>query len=255
MAPLWGPREGKRLPGERNIELRAKVLWERIAALMIIYGEEGAVVIYTQGSTQSAAIIKTLWLLHRKDGAHRCKFGTVAFQKLVEQFEPPEGRMHLPVFAERSLEVEIVPAAGYLFLLQVGENFPNLLGLYISTANSAPALKALSDAGRLGKTAVIATDLYPELARHLESGGVLGTLYQRPHSQGQIAFRMLHDFLVKGQCPSYQVRLAPHLIMKSNLSFFLQRLGTDSGMKLNERDSRTHPDYPTSRSSRESELL
>jgi LacI family transcriptional regulator len=122
------------------------------------------------------------------------------------------------------------PQEAYESCRRLLQDSPKLLGLYVSTANSAPVLKALQDAGKLGKIAVIATDLYPELARHLEAGDVLGTLYQRPRSQGQLAFRMLHDFLVKGQCPSYQVRLAPHLIMKSNLNFFLQRLGMDSAM-------------------------
>jgi LacI family transcriptional regulator len=123
------------------------------------------------------------------------------------------------------------PIEAYESCRRLLQDSPGLNGLYLSTANSAPVLKAVTDAGKLGKIAVIATDLYPELARHLEAGGVLGTLYQRPHSQGQIAFRMLYDFLVKGQCPNHQVRLAPHLIMKSNLNFFMQQLGIDSGIE------------------------
>jgi LacI family transcriptional regulator len=57
---------------------------------------------------------------------------------------------------------------------------------------------------------------------------VVATLYQRPKSQGQLALRMLHEFLVGGRCPSHQLRLAPHVIMKSNLSFFLDRLSMES---------------------------
>lgn len=59
---------------------------------------------------------------------------------------------------------------------------------------------------------------------NIESGGVVATLYQQPKSQGQLALRMLHEFLVEGRCPSHQLRLAPHVIMKSNLSFFLGRI-------------------------------
>jgi LacI family transcriptional regulator len=97
-------------------------------------------------------------------------------------------------------------------------------GLYISTANSTSVLQALKDAGRLGQLPVIATDLFPALIQHLEAGSVIATLYQRPRSQGQMALRMLHDFLVEGRCPTHRVRLAPHLIMKSNLRFFLERI-------------------------------
>jgi LacI family transcriptional regulator len=104
---------------------------------------------------------------------------------------------------------------------------PDLNGLYVSTANSSPVVRALEDAGRLHELIVITTDLFPTLIRHIESGGVVATLYQRPKTQGQLALRMLHDFLVEGRCPTHQVRLAPHVIMKSNLSFFLQRISME----------------------------
>src|SRR5580704_3140015 len=106
---------------------------------------------------------------------------------------------------------------------------PDLNGLYISTANSSPVLQAMRDVGRLNDhMTVITTDLFPALIPHIESGAVVATLYQRPKSQGQLALRMLHEFLVGGRCPSHQLRLAPHVIMKSNLSFFLDRLSMES---------------------------
>ncbi|MFY9802071.1 MAG: LacI family DNA-binding transcriptional regulator [Candidatus Acidiferrales bacterium] len=109
---------------------------------------------------------------------------------------------------------------------------PDLNGLYISTANSAPVLQALADVGRLNDhLTVITTDLFPALIPHIESGAVVATLYQRPKSQGQLALRMLNEFLVGGRCPSHQLRLAPHVIMKSNLSFFLDRISMESEME------------------------
>ena len=106
-------------------------------------------------------------------------------------------------------------------LLQI---HPDIRGIYISTANSEPVLRALEDAGGLGKVTVLATDLSAALVRRISRGDVVGSLYQRPRSQGRLAIRMLHSFLAEGQCPSYQVRLAPHVVMKSNLTFFLQQL-------------------------------
>jgi LacI family transcriptional regulator len=106
---------------------------------------------------------------------------------------------------------------------------PDLNGLYISTANSSPVLQALQDVGRLDdRMTIITTDLFPALIPHIESGRVVATLYQRPRSQGQLALRMLHEFLAGGRCPSYQLRLAPHIIMKSNLNFFLDRVSMES---------------------------
>jgi LacI family transcriptional regulator len=103
------------------------------------------------------------------------------------------------------------------------ENTKDLRGIYISTSNSIPVLEALKRTALLGKVAVIATDLFPELAPYIESGGVLATLYQRPFRQGQLAFRLLHNFLAEDVCPSPQLRLAPLLVMKSNLRFFPSR--------------------------------
>jgi hypothetical protein len=33
---------------------------------------------------------------------------------------------------------------------------------------------------------------------------------------------VLHQFLIEGSCPSYQVLLSPHLVMRGNLDFFLR---------------------------------
>ena len=54
------------------------------------------------------------------------------------------------------------------------------------------------------------------------------TIYQRPRAQGQIAFRMLHEFLVEGAGRTSQVPLPPHLVMRGNLDFFLQRQSQES---------------------------
>jgi LacI family transcriptional regulator len=83
----------------------------------------------------------------------------------------------------------------------------------------------------MDRLTVITTDLFPALVPEIRSGAVAATIYQRPRTQGRIAFRVLHDFLVEGDCPSYQVTLAPHLVMRGNLDFFLQGQSQDSNNK------------------------
>jgi hypothetical protein len=39
---------------------------------------------------------------------------------------------------------------------------------------------------------------------------------------------VLHEFLVEGDCPSFQVTLAPHLVMRGNLDFFLRRISVEN---------------------------
>ena len=60
---------------------------------------------------------------------------------------------------------------------------------------------------------------------------MIATIYQRPRAQGQMALRMLHEFLAEGGRRSHQVALAPHLVMRGNLDFFLNRQSQESAGK------------------------
>jgi len=100
--------------------------------------------------------------------------------------------------------------------------------IYISTANSLPVLRALEEQKQLGRVQVITTDLFQELVPLLESGKVLATLYQRPHAQGKIAFETLLGHLMEKDKPVKTHRLAPHMILRSNLPLFVNRLADSS---------------------------
>jgi LacI family transcriptional regulator len=100
---------------------------------------------------------------------------------------------------------------------------PNLGGVYVTTENSIPVVKAAQDAKLLPSLTIIATDLFPDLVLQIRSGAVAATIYQRPRAQGRRAFRMLHSFLADGSSASHHVTLAPHLVMRGNLDFFLQQ--------------------------------
>jgi LacI family transcriptional regulator len=101
---------------------------------------------------------------------------------------------------------------------------PDIAGVYVSTANSVPVLKAIEDVGLAGRATVITSDLFPALAPFIESGRVAATMYQRPSIQGQLAFRALYRFLVEAVRPRSVIRMAPHIVMKSNLKLFMDRL-------------------------------
>ena len=65
--------------------------------------------------------------------------------------------------------------------------------------------------------------------QEIRSGTVAATIYQRPRTQGIMAFRLLHEFLVDRECPTTQLSLAPHLVMRGNLDFFLARKSFEGG--------------------------
>jgi LacI family transcriptional regulator len=96
--------------------------------------------------------------------------------------------------------------------------------IYVSTANSLPVLRALEENKLLGRVQVITTDLFHELVPLLESGKVLATLYQRPEAQGKLAFESLIAHLMDKNKPVRTHRFAPHIILRSNLSLFVNRL-------------------------------
>ena len=102
-------------------------------------------------------------------------------------------------------------------------------GLYISTANSAPVLKALHEEGLLGKIQIVTTDLFGELVPLIENGQILATLYQRPFTQGKVAFENLMTYLLEEKKASSVVRLAPHIIFRSNLPLFSDRVSGSGG--------------------------
>lgn len=62
----------------------------------------------------------------------------------------------------------------------------------------------------------------------IRSGRVLATVHQRPLTQGRLAFQSLYQFLVEGTCPIPKIRVAPHVVMGSNLDLFLDRMSLDA---------------------------
>ena len=148
------------------------------------------------------------------------------FAETLRKFHP--GISLVEIIEDHDIETE-----AYLKCRALFEAHPDLAGIYVATEASIPVLNAAHDAGMLPRLSIITTDLFPELVGHIREGHVIGTIDQRPFTQGRLAFRVLHQFLVEGSCPSYQVLLSPHVVMRGNLDFFQrhQLLGsaTESG--------------------------
>ncbi len=106
--------------------------------------------------------------------------------------------------------------------------YPDICAVYVTTANSLPVLKALSASKQLGTVAVVTTDLFPNLVPYIRDGTVLATVYQRPQTQGRIAFEALYRFLTEKRMPPPRHPLPPHLILQSNLDLFLEIVQSDS---------------------------
>ncbi len=130
------------------------------------------------------------------------------------------------------LESHEQPEEAYRQTLALMKQKAHPQGIYVSTANSMPVLKALEELDLLGRIQVVTTDFFPELIPLIENGSVMATMYQRPYTQGKLAFETLLSILIpgaiNGAIPGTMsaakempvIRLAPHLIFRSNLSLF-----------------------------------
>ncbi len=114
--------------------------------------------------------------------------------------------------------------AGYRQALAVLDQHPHLAGLYVSTVNSMPVLKAIDRRKRAGTIAVVTTDLFPALVPRIRKGEVAATIYQRPVSQGRLALHALYRFLIEGVRPPAHIKVIPHVVMQSNLDQLLERM-------------------------------
>ncbi len=117
---------------------------------------------------------------------------------------------------------------GYKRALNLLDVQPDIKGIYVSTVNSLPVLRAIEKAGRTGQITVVTTDMFSELIPFIRRGVVTATVYQRPLTQGQLALHALYRFLLEGVRPPSRIHVVPHIVMRSNLDLFLARLRVDS---------------------------
>jgi len=122
-----------------------------------------------------------------------------------------------------AIQTHELPEGAYDAALEVLRKCPEVGGIYINTANSLPVLKAAAEVGALGKVKIITTDLFSELIPLIESKYVFASLYQRPFVQGKTAFEVLCRYLSAGIAPTLTYRMAPHIILRSNLSLFIDQ--------------------------------
>lgn len=135
------------------------------------------------------------------------------FRETLSKYSPQLTLLH-------TLESHERPKEAYLQAMSLMGARDRPEGLYLSTANSMPVLKAIEELGLTRSVHVITTDLFRDLVPRIESGIVLASLYQRPYAQGKIAFEKLIAYLLKEDQSNMVVRLPPHVVFRSNLSLF-----------------------------------
>ena len=176
---------------------------------------------------------------------------TVDHAEKVRGFREFLTRTGSPIEIALVAEAHDDPGEAYRLTKEAISAQTDIDAVYVSTANSIPVIQALEEAGRLPRTLIFTTDLFPELVPYLQSGQVFATMYQRPMAQGRLAFQALYQFIVEGICPQLRTRLAPHVVMRSNLDLFLGRIPgelEDSDVPLLASQAKEAPSSSNARS-------
>ena len=97
---------------------------------------------------------------------------------------------------------------------------PKLQGIYVSTVNCMPVVRAVQERKRAGKIRLITTDLFQQMIPHLEQGTISASIYQDPYQQGQTAVRLLIDYLTNATPIPNTFYLNPGIVLRSNLGLF-----------------------------------
>lgn len=112
------------------------------------------------------------------------------------------------------------PSGAYQQIRSLLRRHKDLRGLYIASANSIPAIRALKELGRLHDLSIVTTDLFPELVPYIRDGVVRATIHQCPEQQGSIAIRTMFNYLSDGIVPNTSIEVTPQLVMRSNLDLY-----------------------------------
>ena len=192
-------------------------------------GRQAVVSVDTMASGSLAADLLGKFL--RGAGKVALTLSSMSIQEHAEKRQAFENTLRL-LYPDMQLvgtiEEHDVESEAYDKCRELFRQHPDLAGMYVTTEASIPVLEAARDAQMLGQLTVITTDLFPALVPEIRSGAVEATIYQRPRTLGRMAFRLLQEYLVDGVCSTQHLTLSPHLVMRGNLDFFLQRTDAES---------------------------
>jgi len=110
----------------------------------------------------------------------------------------------------------------------LGEQLEQLYGrdgekpdaIYITSGESLPLCRYISENGFSDSTVLVTFDVYPEIIGYISSGTVNATFYQNHYKQGKNAFTNLVRYLIGQSDVDSFVSPVPEIVMRSNLRFY-----------------------------------
>lgn len=114
------------------------------------------------------------------------------------------------------------PDIGYFLASKIVSDYPDIGGIYLSTANSVTFCKRICELGMGGKIKIIASDIFPAMVDLIQQGVVNASIFQNPYTQGKKAVQYMFEYLAEGRImSSNSILLDPQIILSSNLELFM----------------------------------
>lgn len=229
-------------PAQLKVWIR-RAAQKRIPVVCVVTdapGTERLTAVSTDSFVSGAMVAELLHLIVRDSGSVGVFTGdlsTMDHSEKIRGFKHSLTSLNAAFAISNVIETHDDEGAAYSQARKLLARDHSIRALYVSTANSMTVIQALEELDPERRIALVTTDLFPQLVPFLKSGRVLATIYQRPEAQGRMAFEALHHFLVEGRCPPPKLKLNPHIVMRSNLELFVDRIGVSSTGNGRERVS------------------
>lgn len=154
----------------------------------------------------------------RQVAIFRATADNLSQKSLVGSFCRAARRYGLEVVQIR--DTENVPERAAWLTAQLFEEYPEIGGIYVSTANSAAVCRRLHELGKAGLIGVVTSDVFEELNGYLRDGTVFATIYQDPFYQARVAFETLFYAISEEEPIPEKLMAKPQAVFESNLHLF-----------------------------------
>lgn len=113
------------------------------------------------------------------------------------------------------------PNIAYYLATKLINDYPNLGGVYLATANSITFCKRLCEMGKDQEIKVVASDVFPAMVEMVKKDIVNATIFQHPFEQARLAVQYMFEHLAEGKkIINDEELLDPIILIKSNIDLY-----------------------------------
>lgn len=168
-----------------------------------------------QNMVQAGQMAARLFSLFLPNGG---KIGIISSDQLTAIKEREQAFIqHLPaiggIYIAQVVEIQHNSQSAYAQTAKLLRENPDINGLFITCGNAADICNAVRDAGLTGKLTIISYERYPEIQERIKSGEITCTIGSELREQGQLAMRLLFEYIVYSRKPEQSIYYTKNEIM------------------------------------------